>query len=74
MAASPCELAHALLGSGLGQRGFIETVSIISLEQILRDIEQGKGPKRDPEMYFFSNQMTYDEMRSIAEYYSKLAR
>jgi hypothetical protein len=54
MAPEQRELAHALLGSGLGQRGFIETVSIISLEQILRDIEQGKGPKRDPEMYFFS--------------------
>jgi cytochrome c553 len=30
--------------------------------------------RKHPEMYFFSNQMTYDEMRSIAEYYSKLAR
>jgi cytochrome c553 len=30
--------------------------------------------RKHPEMYFFSNQMTYDEMRSIAEYYSKLAK
>ena len=47
-------LAHALLSSGLGQRGYVEAVTIISLEQILKDMEQGKGPARDPENYFFS--------------------
>lgn len=47
-------LAYALLNSALSQRGFIKTTTIMSLEEILRDIEQGKGPVRDPELYFFS--------------------
>jgi hypothetical protein len=47
-------LAHALLSTGLGQRGYVEAVTIISLEQILKEMEQGKGPARDPERYFFS--------------------
>jgi hypothetical protein len=47
-------LAHALLSTGLGQRGYVEAVTIISLEQILKDIEKGTGPNRDPELYFFS--------------------
>lgn len=47
-------LAHALLATGLSQRGFVQAVSIMSLEEILLHIEQGKGPKRDPELYFFS--------------------
>jgi hypothetical protein len=54
MAPEQRALAHALLSSGLGQRGYIETVSIISLEQILKEIEQGRGPVRDPELYFFT--------------------
>jgi len=47
-------LAHALLSSGLSQRGYGAAVTIMSLEQILLELEQGKGPKRDPEMYFVS--------------------
>jgi hypothetical protein len=47
-------LAHALLASGLGQRGYIKATSIMSLEDILREMEAGRGPKRDPENYFFS--------------------
>jgi hypothetical protein len=47
-------LAHALLGSGLGQRGYVSAVTIISLEQILKEIEGGRGPARDPELYFVS--------------------
>ena len=54
MAGDQRALAHALLASGLSQRGFIAAVSIISLEQILKEIEQGRGPSRDPEMYFFT--------------------
>ena len=42
-------LAHALLASGLSQSGYIKAETIISLEQILASIEQGKGPVRDPE-------------------------
>ena len=47
-------LAHALLASGLSQSGYIKAETIISLEQILASIEQGKGPVRDPELYFFN--------------------
>jgi hypothetical protein len=47
-------LAHAFLSSGLGQRGYAKAVSIMSLEEILRELEAGRGPKRDPELYFFS--------------------
>jgi len=46
-------LAYALLGSGLGTDGFRKTALIMSLEQILREIEQAPE-RRDPEKYFFS--------------------
>ena len=45
-------LAHALLNSGLSQRGYASAVTIISLEQILKEIEGGRGPARDAELYF----------------------
>jgi hypothetical protein len=38
-------LAHALLSSGLSQRGYASAVTIMSLEQILLEQEQGKGPQ-----------------------------
>ena len=47
-------LAHALLSSGLSQRGYAKATTIMSLEQILHDLEAGKGPVRDPELYFVS--------------------
>jgi hypothetical protein len=47
-------LAHALLAWVLSHRGYGKAVSIMSLETILAELEQGKGPARDPEMYFFS--------------------
>jgi hypothetical protein len=47
-------LAHALLSAGLSQRGYIKAITIMSLDEILRILEQGKGPVRDPEGYFFS--------------------
>src|SRR5690349_2488707 len=47
-------LANVLLSSGLSHRGYFKASTIMSLEQILRDMEQGKGPVRDPERYFFS--------------------
>lgn len=45
-------LATGLLASGMSSKGMIKATTIMSLEQILFEIEQGKGPKRDPEMYF----------------------
>jgi hypothetical protein len=47
-------LAHGLLASGMSQGGYIKAETIISLEQILASIERGKGPVRDPELYFFN--------------------
>src|SRR4051812_29865956 len=36
-------LASALLSSGMSQRGYMKAVTIMSLEQILHELEQGKG-------------------------------
>ena len=46
-------LAHALLSSGLSTRGYGKTLSIMSLDQILYELEN-KSPRRDPEMYYIS--------------------
>jgi hypothetical protein len=54
MAPEQRPLAHALLSSGLAQRGYIEAVTVMSLEQILKEMEGGRGPTRDPELYFVS--------------------
>ena len=47
-------LAHALLSTGLSGRGYADVTTIMSLEEILLALEKGKGPKRDPELYFFT--------------------
>src|SRR5947209_6969437 len=47
-------LAHALLASGMSQKGYVKAVTIMSLDQVLKDVEQGKGPTRDPELYYFT--------------------
>jgi hypothetical protein len=54
MSGSERALAHALLSSGMSHRGYFKAATIMSLEQILRELEQGRGPERDPEQYFFS--------------------
>lgn len=54
MSGSERALAHALLSSGMSHRGYFKAVTIMSLEQILQDLEKGRGPNRDPEQYFFS--------------------
>ena len=50
------KLAHALLSAGLSQRGYIKAVTIMSLEDILKQMEAGRkgAPGRDPEGYFFT--------------------
>jgi hypothetical protein len=45
--------AHALLRTGLSQQGFLTVSTIMSLEPILGDIEQGHGLARDPGLYYF---------------------
>jgi len=47
-------LAYAMLNSAMSQRGFMKATTIMSLEEILRDLEKGSGPARDPERYFVS--------------------
>ena len=47
-------LGSALLSAGLSQSGYIKAVSIMSLEDVLRIMEQGtNGPERNPEKYYF---------------------
>lgn len=46
-------LAHALLKSGLSERGYGKATNIMSLELVLFDMEN-KSPKRDPELYYVS--------------------
>lgn len=47
-------LAHAFLASGLSSRGYAQAETIMSLDQVLKDIERGSGPLRDPNNYAFS--------------------
>ena len=48
------KLAHAFLKSGFGQKGYLKATTIMDLEPVLREIEKGTGPVRDPELYYFS--------------------
>ncbi len=47
-------LAHALLRTGLSQRGYMTVTAVMDLEKILKVLEQGRGPIRDSEEYLFS--------------------
>jgi Protein of unknown function (DUF3500) len=47
-------LATALLASGLSNRGLVKTTTIMSLEDVLRVIENDSGERRNPEKYYFS--------------------
>jgi hypothetical protein len=47
-------LAFSLIQSGVGGSGFLKATTIMSLEQILRDLEKGGGPTRDPELYYLT--------------------
>jgi hypothetical protein len=49
------KLAMALLSTGLSAKGLEKATTIMSLEQILAEMEGPNGKiKRDPELYFFS--------------------
>jgi hypothetical protein len=48
------KLAHELLKTGLSTRGYDTYTKIMQLENILREVEKGNGPTRDPEGYRFS--------------------
>jgi Protein of unknown function (DUF3500) len=47
-------VASALLAAGLSQTGYIKAVTIMSLEDVLRIIENDSGENRNPEKYYFS--------------------
>jgi hypothetical protein len=47
-------LASALLAAGLSQTGYIKTVTIMSLEDVLKVVENDSGEHRNPEKYYFS--------------------
>ena len=47
-------LAQALLVTGLSSRGYGRAMGIMSLEEVLAELEKGTGPERDPENYYFS--------------------
>lgn len=53
MKADQRHLAYALLGSGLSHRGMLTATQIMSLEQVLWEMEN-EDPKRDTEMYYVS--------------------
>ncbi|MDB6029149.1 MAG: hypothetical protein JWM68_5372 [Verrucomicrobiales bacterium] len=46
--------AHALIDATLSQAGYIKATTIMSLENVLKDLEKGKGAVRDPELYYIS--------------------
>jgi hypothetical protein len=47
-------LAFGLLQTGLGTSGYLKATTIMSLEAILKELEKGSGPVRDPELYYVS--------------------
>src|SRR5579863_8919915 len=54
MTAYQKHLASALLAAGLSQTGYIKAVTIMSLEDVLRLIENDSGEIRNPEKYYCS--------------------
>jgi hypothetical protein len=54
MTAHQKHLASALLSAGLSQTGYIKAVTIMSLEDVLKIIENDSGEHRNPEKYYFS--------------------
>lgn len=54
MTSAQKHLAEALLSAGLSQQGIIKAHTIMSLDQILKDMEKGGAMERDPEKYYVS--------------------
>jgi len=44
----------ALLRAGLSEKGYAKAEMIRKLESVLHDLEQSRGPTRDPDLYFFT--------------------
>jgi hypothetical protein len=47
-------LASALLAAGLSQTGYIKAVTIMSLEDVLKIMENDSGERRNPDKYYVS--------------------
>ncbi len=56
MSSEQRSLAFGLIQSGTAASGFLKVTTIMSLEQILRELEKGRtgSPIRDPELYFLT--------------------
>ena len=54
LSATQQKAALALLHAGLSEKGYTKAETIRKLEDLLREMEQGKGPARDPDLYFFT--------------------
>lgn len=50
MSAEQRLLAHGLLNTALSHEGYLQSMTVMMLEAVLRDLEGG-GPMRDPRMY-----------------------
>jgi hypothetical protein len=48
------EAGLSLLRAGLSEQGYAKTQTIRKLELVLRELEQDRGPPRDPDLYFFT--------------------
>src|SRR3984893_12847258 len=48
------QAALALLHAGLSEKGYTKAETIRKLEDVLSELEQGRGPTRDPDLYFFT--------------------
>ena len=48
------QAAHALFLVGLSKSGYKKVETIRQLENVLREIEKGTGPTRDPGLYYFT--------------------
>jgi hypothetical protein len=48
------EAARSILRAGTSEAGFSKATTIMSLENILADLEKQRGPVRNPERYFFT--------------------
>jgi hypothetical protein len=53
-------LASALLAAGLSQTGYIKAVTIMSLEDVLKVMENDSGVRRNPEKSHFTNGQVVD--------------
>jgi len=55
MSPDQVKLAHALLATGVSQKGYIKATTIMSLEQVLKELEAARPQfTRDPDGYFFT--------------------